>query len=86
MATKASRKIVTNPFYDAPPTRRKVTNPYFGRVRKGRPKRAEGQKTTQTKSIRLPPETWTKLKEQASREGKTLHAALRQAALLWLRS
>lgn len=72
------------------------TNPYYERIRRsggirlqvhrGRPRAGEKSIPTVTKSIRLPPAIWKRLEAQAKREGKTLHAALRQAVLIWLRS
>lgn len=82
MATKtkkSKRRVVTNPYYGLVD----MTSPS---VEKGRPKKSEGARPTVTKSVRLPPEVWKRLKDQAEREGKTLHAAMRQAALIWLQS
>lgn len=93
-----SRTKVTNPFYKriqkegihvigAPGLaagRTKVTNPYFNR--KGRPRKGAPVDPTTVKSIRLPSKVWAQLDAQARREGKTRHAAMREAVLIWLRT
>ena len=73
-----------------------VTNPYFERVQRaggvririgsGRPKKGEKADATETKSVRLPPVIWKRAEAQAESEGLSLHAAMRQAILIWLRS
>jgi hypothetical protein len=68
-------------------------NPYAARIAKegytvhvsrGRPRKGEETGPTVTKSVRLPPEVWNRLKERALAEGVPLHALLRAALLAWL--
>ena len=71
---------------------RPPTNPYRERLaggvrlRPGRPRSGEDSGATVVKSVRLPPAIWARAEAQAAREGISLHAALRQAVLIWLRS
>lgn len=75
--------------------RTRVTNPYFDSARKkvkihrhqGRPRKGTAPiGPTEVKSIRLPREVWEQVDEQARREKKTRHAAMREAVLIWLKS
>ena len=68
-------------------------NPYAARlardgytvhVRRGRPRRGEETGPTVTKSVRLPPEIWARLEEEARAGGIPLHALVRSALLAWL--
>jgi hypothetical protein len=75
---------------------RPVTNPYYEhirqaggvrlRARSGRPRAGESAGPTETRSVRLPPAVWARVEAQAEREGLTVHAAVRQAVLIWLKS
>ena len=69
-------------------------NPYAERIAReglvvqvgrGRPKRLAEVGGPEPRSIRFPQLIWRKLESQARRRGLTLHAALRQAILEWLR-
>lgn len=68
------------------------TNPYYERVKDGvcvkpgRPRKGESEGPTEIRSIRLPPSVWEKVEDQAAREGLSVHAAVRHAVLIWLRS
>ncbi len=66
-------------------------NPYYKRIAKegiriGRPSKDEGPRPpTHVRSVRLPEALWAKVEAQAEREGIPVNAALRQAALMWIR-
>lgn len=85
--------VIDVPLPGEDPTRRS-TNPYYDRIiaaggvqiASGRPRRGEKARPTIVKSVRLPPAIWKSLSAQAKREKITLNAAIRQAALIWLRS
>lgn len=88
--SKASLKEI--PEVDFPTKRRR--NPYAKRVAqegievqvgRARPKRLLETGGTEPRSVRFPPAIWKKLETRARRKGLTLHAALRQAILEWLR-
>ena len=73
---------------------REVSNPYYERIRqlgglllptrRGRPRKGEGARPTEVKTVRLPPEVWQKLEDRAERVGVSRNAALREAILRWL--
>lgn len=71
---------------------RPITNPYYARIRAaggiriGRPRRGEKRRPTIVQSVRLPPELWKRVEAQAKREKITVSEALREGALIWLRS
>lgn len=69
-------------------------NPYAARIAKegftvrvgrGRPTKAEQVGGTVPRSVRFPDAVWQQLEAQAKRRGITLHAALREAILVWLK-
>ena len=69
-------------------------NPYAKRIARegivvqvgrGRPKRLLEVGGTEPRSVRFPPAIWKKLETRARRKGLSLHAALREAILEWLR-
>jgi hypothetical protein len=69
-------------------------NPYAGRIAsgglivqvgRGRPKRLLESGGTTPRSVRFPDEIWALLEKRARAKGLTLHAALRQAILEWVR-
>jgi Ribbon-helix-helix protein, copG family len=69
-------------------------NPYAARIARegaevqigrGRPKKLMEVGNTRPRSVRFPDEVWAALEVAANRRGLTLHAALRQAILEWLR-
>jgi hypothetical protein len=74
----------------------KVTrNPYAARIAaegisihtaRGRPRKGTETGPTVPKSVRFPAEVWKHLEQRAKRKGLTLHAALREAVLEWVRS
>jgi hypothetical protein len=74
--TQASRR---NPY-----AARIAREGYTVRLTRGRPRKGEEAGPTVTKSVRLPPEVWERLKERARVEGVPLHALLRAALLAWL--
>jgi hypothetical protein len=84
--------IIDVPVKSLPHGKRGISNPYYARimseggVRIGRPRREEKARPTVVKSVRLPPEIWKRVQQQAEREGIPLNAAMRQAALIWLQS
>ena len=70
-------------------------NPYYASIRAaggvhiyppGRPRRGEPKRPTVVRSVRLPPKIWEQVQAQAKREGISLNAAMKQAALIWLQS
>ena len=69
-------------------------NPYAARIAKegitvqvgrGRPKRLHEVGVTSPRSVRFPDEVWRMLEARAKRRGLTLHAALREAILAWIK-
>jgi predicted transcriptional regulator len=48
-------------------------------------KKGAGRLETVPRSIRFPPPVWRQLEHLAKAEELTLHAAMRQAALEWMR-
>ena len=85
---------LVNPIQSLPHGKRNPSNPYYQRIMDsggvrialGRPRRNEKARPTVVKSVRLPPEVWKRVKRQAAREHIPVHAAVRQAVLLWLES
>lgn len=53
---------------------KQITNPFYERITRGGIRFA----------MRLPPSVWARAEAQAARESISLHAALRQAILIWL--
>ena len=69
-------------------------NPYAARIAKEgielqvgrrRPAKAAEVGGTVPRSVRFPDEVWRRLEARAKRRGLTLHAALREAILGWLK-
>ena len=69
-------------------------NPYAARIARegltvqvgrGRPKRLLETGPTTPRSVRFPPAVWGRIEKEAARKGLSLHAALREAILVWLR-
>jgi len=54
-------------------------------VGRGRPRKLTEVGGTSPRSVRFPDEVWEMLERRAKREGITLHAALREAILAWLK-
>jgi hypothetical protein len=54
-------------------------------VGRGRPRRLLEVGGTKPRSVRFPEAVWERIAKQAKRRGLTVHAALRQAVLEWLR-
>ena len=83
-----------NPIKSLPHGNRVASNPYYDRivtdggvcVAMGRPSRHEKARPTVVKSVRLPPEVWKRVQDQAARERIPVNAAVRQAILIWLQS
>ena len=75
-------------------TRAKVRrNPYAARIAKegiivqvgrGRPKKVLEVGGTRPRSIRFPDTIWKQIEARAKAKGLTVHAALREAILVWL--
>ncbi len=70
-------------------------NPYAARIARegivvqvgrGRPKRLLEVGGTRPRSVRFPDEIWKQIETTARARGLTVHAALREAILVWLRS
>ena len=70
-------------------------NPYAARIAKegivvqvgrGRPKKLLEVGGTRPRSIRFPDAVWQQIEARARSRGITVHAALREAILAWLRS
>ena len=70
-------------------------SPYAARIAKegivvqvgrGRPKRILEVGGTSPRSVRFPDTVWKQIEARARAERMTIHAALRQAILFWLRS
>jgi hypothetical protein len=57
----------------------------FVQVGRGRPRKVLEVGGTLPRSVRFSPRIWAKLERQAEAKGLTLHAALREAILEWLR-
>jgi hypothetical protein len=69
-------------------------NPYAARISKegitvqvgrGRPRRLREVGGTSPRSVRFPDEVWKVLEARAKKRGLTLHAALREAILAWMK-
>jgi Ribbon-helix-helix protein, copG family len=69
-------------------------NPHAARIAKegitvqvgrGRPRKLTEVGGTSPRSVRFPDEVWEMLERRAKKEGITLHAALREAILAWLK-
>ena len=69
-------------------------NPYAGRIAKngiviqvgrGRPTKLLEVGGTRPRSVRFPEEVWKQIAARAKAKGMTVHAALREAILAWLR-
>jgi hypothetical protein len=54
-------------------------------VGRGRPKKLEEVGGTSPRSVRFPDEVWKLLATRAKKRGLTLHAALREAILDWIK-
>jgi len=89
--SKASLKEIPEVDFSKGRVRR---NPYAKRIARegivvqvgrGRPKRLLEVGGTEPRSVRFPPGIWRKLESRARRKGLSLHAALREAILEWLR-
>ncbi len=70
-------------------------NPYAARIAKegivvqvgrGRPKKVLEVGGTQPRSVRFPGPVWKQIEAQAKAKGLTVHAALREAILAWLKT
>ena len=70
-------------------------NPYAARIAKegitiqvgrGRPKKLLEVGGTRPRSVRFPDVVWKEIEARAKAKGMTLHAALREAILAWLKS
>jgi hypothetical protein len=57
----------------------------FVQVGRGRPRKVLEVGGTAPRSVRFSPRIWAELERQAKAKGLTLHAALREAILEWLR-
>ena len=51
---------------------------------RGRPKKLEEVGGTSPRSVRFPDEIWKIIEARAKKKGITLHAALREAILVWV--
>jgi hypothetical protein len=69
-------------------------NPYAARIAKegivvqvgrGRPKKLLEVGRTHPRSVRFPDVVWDRIEARAKKRGLTLHAALREAILAWLK-
>lgn len=69
-------------------------NPYAARIAaeglvvqvgRGRPKKLLEVGETRPRSVRFPEAVWKRLQARAKKKGLTLHAALREAILTWLK-
>jgi hypothetical protein len=54
-------------------------------VGRGRPRKLTEVGGTTPRSVRFPDEVWDLLEKRAKKKGITLHAALREAILTWLK-
>ncbi len=70
-------------------------NPYAARIAKegivvqvgrGRPKKILEVGGTRPRSVRFPEPVWKQIEAQAKAKGLTVHAALREAILAWLKT
>jgi hypothetical protein len=70
-------------------------NPYAARIAaqgltiqvgRGRPKKLLEVGETHPRSVRFPDAVWSRVEARAKQKGITLHAALREAILAWLRN
>jgi hypothetical protein len=70
-------------------------SPYAARIAKegivvqvgrGRPKKVLEVGCTSPRSVRFPDTVWKQIEARAKAQGMTVHAALRQAILSWLKS
>ena len=70
-------------------------NPYAARIAKegiviqvgrGRPRKLLEVGGTRPRSVRFPDAVWRQIESRAKAKGVTVHAALREAVLAWLRS
>lgn len=70
-------------------------NPYAARIAKegitiqvgrGRPKKLLEVGGTRPRSVRFPDALWKQIEARAKAQGMTLHAALREAILAWLKA
>jgi hypothetical protein len=94
MEIQRSGICLINPIRSLPHGKRSPSNPYYQRIMDtggvcielGRPRRNEKARPTVVKSVRLPPEVWKRVTRQAAREHIPVHAAVRQAVLLWLQT
>jgi hypothetical protein len=77
--SKASLREIPEVDFSKYRTRR---NRYVGR---GRPKRMLEVGGTIPRSVRFPATVWAELEKRAQKKGLTLHAALREAILAWLK-
>lgn len=57
----------------------------FVQVGRGRPRKVLEVGGTVPRSVRFSPRIWARLEQQAEAKGLSLHAALREAILDWLR-
>ena len=89
--SKASLKAIPEMDFSTPQVRK---NPYAARIAKGgivvqvgrgRPRKVLEVGGTEPRSVRFPKVVWRRLETQAKHRGLTLHAALRQAILEWLK-
>lgn len=55
-------------------------------VGRGRPKKLLEVGGTQPRSVRFPNTVWQQIEERAEAKGMTVHAALREAILKWLKT
>jgi hypothetical protein len=69
-------------------------NPYAARIAaegivvqvgRGRPKRLLEVGETRPRSVRFPDTVWKRIQARAKKKGLTVHAALREAILSWLK-
>jgi hypothetical protein len=70
-------------------------NPYAVRIAKegivvqvgrGRPKKLQEVGGTRPRSVRFPDVVWKRIEARANAKGVTVHAALREAILAWLKA
>ena len=90
--SKASLKAIPEIDFKAAKIRR---NPYAARIAaeglmiqvgRGRPKKLLEVGKTHPRSVRFPDVVWSRVEARAQQRGITLHAALREAILAWLRN
>jgi hypothetical protein len=89
--SKASLKAIPEIDFRTAKLRR---NPYAARIAaeglvvqvgRGRPKKLLEVGKTHPRSVRFPDAVWARVEVRAKEKGITLHAALREAILAWLR-